>query len=144
MTVQKTGVRLGDKDVDNLHEPSNEDKRLLFEAKEAIRSLTCPESKLVFTDLNGYYLGKYTSIRESSDGDRHVILDQLDPYETFKANAHIKKECMWESDYRRCIYIRNHELGQGYLEFWSEDIHGKWSTIRKGGTQRRLSKCGEE
>ena len=25
-------------------------------------------------------------------------------------------------------------MGPGYLELWSEDIHGEWSTIRKGGS----------
>ena len=41
---------------------------------------------------------------------------------------------MCESDNRRYIYIRNGKLGPGYLEIWSEDIHGEWSTIGKGGS----------
>ena len=125
----------GDKDDDNLHEPSNEDKRLLVEAKEALRSLTCPENKLVFTGFDGCFIDRYTGLGQFREASSVVVTrDQLDPYETFKATRSITKECVWESDNRRYIYIRNSELGPGYLELWSEDIHGEWSTIRKGGS----------
>ena len=135
VTVLKKGVRQGDKDDDNLHEPSNEDKRLLVEAKEAMRSLVAPENKLVFTDFDGCFIDRYTGLFQFKEASSVVVTrDQLDPYETFKTARDIEEDCVCESDNRRYIYIRNGKLGPGYLEIWSEDIHGEWSTIRKGGS----------
>ncbi|EJK44535.1 hypothetical protein THAOC_36917 [Thalassiosira oceanica] len=134
VTALETDVRQEDRDDDNLHKPTTEDKRILSEAKEAMRSLVCPENKLVITDLGGCFLGKYPGFEQFGKGSSvRVTRGQLDPYETFETGGHITEEkCAWSSDGRRCVYTRNSKPEPGYVELWSEDIHGKWSDIEVG------------
>ncbi|EJK55173.1 hypothetical protein THAOC_25123 [Thalassiosira oceanica] len=134
VTALETGVPQEDRDIDSLHKPTTKDKRLLSEAKEAMSSLVCPEYKLVATDLNGCFLGKYLGFRQFKTGTSVLVTHgQLDPYETFETgHAITEKKCAWTSVGRRCVYTRNSKLGQGYVELWREDIHGKWSDIKVG------------
>ena len=95
-----------------------------------------PEYWLVATNLDGFFLGKFLSINQFRlESSIVVTSNQLDPNETFSINSSITDEnYMWESvnKDRRCLYTRNSDMGQGYVERWIEDLHGEWNEIEVG------------